>query len=343
MKIERGETMSECIMGIEIGSSNIKIIETTKKAATMTIQRFSILNTPPESITNGVINNAEAIQKVIEEELNAKKYKAKKVVAVVQSNGILIRNAVMEKQPDKVIREILNLRTEEYLPVDKEQYQIDFKVVREYEDEEGTKNELLLVAAPNSVVLPVAEMIKALKRIPVLISIPSEALGNVFGERTRMVYEGAGNVMILDIGGNSSTATVIAEDQAVLTRSINFGVDSINRSIEEAYLGDKSQDEETYNEQIANVIRPQIEYNIIAELERILQFYYSNYKKGNIKKIYLIGGGANIKGMRTYIRDALNIPTEKLSEFNTVLESPGIEFEPYRRFFVNILGAINGL
>lgn len=335
--------MSECIMGIEIGSSNIKIIETTKKAATLTVQRFSIIDTPTESIANGVINNVSAIQKVIGEEISSKKYKAKKVVAVVQSNGILIRNAVMEKQPEKVIREILDLRTEEYLPVDKEQYQIDFKVVREYEDDEGTKNELLLVAAPNSVVLPVAAMIKELKLIPIMISIPSEALGNVFGERTRMIYENVGNVVILDIGGKSSTVTVIADDQAVLTRNINFGVESINRSIEEAYIEDQSQDEEAYNQRIANVIRPQIEYNIIAELERILQFYYSNYNKGNIKKIYLIGGGANIKGMRAYIRDALNIPTEKLSEFNTVIESPGIEFEPYRRFFVNILGAINGL
>lgn len=335
--------MAERIMGIEIGSSNIKIVEVSKKAATLTVHKFSILSTPEESIKNGVINNVESIKKVIAQELFDRKYKAKKVVSVVQSTGIIIRNAIMEKQPEKIIRELLDMKTEDYLPVEKGQYQIDFKITREVEEGSTVKNELLLVAAPNNVVLPIAGLIKSLKLKPIMISIPSEALTNVFGNRRRLVFDSSPTVLVLDIGGNNTNATIVAQDQALLTRSIEFGVEDVNEALNSSVQNMGLLDKAIGNEELSDIIRPQIEYNIISEVERILQFYYSNFGNNGVKKIYLTGGGANVKGIRTYIRDALNIPTEKLNEFSTVIEAPDVEFEPYRRFFVNILGAINGL
>lgn len=335
--------MAERIMGIEIGSSTIKIIEVSKKAATLTVHKFSIIDTPQETINNGVISDIEAIRKVIAKEIFERKYRAKKVVSIVQSSGIIIRNAVMAKQPEKLVRELLDIKTEDYLPVERGQYQIDFKVIREFQEDEMDKNEILLVAAPNSVILPTATLIKALKLTPILISIPSEALSNVFGIRRRLVYDSAMSVLVLDIGGKNTTATIISQDQAILTRSIEFGVENINRALNESHKMSDVSGGSPINDELSDIIRPQVEYNIIAEVERILQFYYSNFGSNSIKKIYLVGGGANIKGIRTYIRDALNIPTENLNEFSTVIEAPGVEFEPYRRFFVNILGAINGL
>ena len=123
---------------------------------------------------------------------------------------------------------------------------------------------------------------------------------------------------------------------------IEFGSEYLSEKINETQisLDQEEEDEEAY---FAKVIRPQVEYNIVSEVERILQFYYSSYGNGAIKKIYLTGGGANVRGIRGYMRDALNVPTEKISHFDSVTEAPGIEFESYTRFFVNVLGAINGL
>lgn len=334
--------MAKSILGLEIGSSNIKIIEVVKKGITLEVQRFSLLDTPTDCINNGVISNIEPIRKVIAEELRLKKYKANKVVMIVQSSNIIIRNAIMDKQPEKVIRQLLEIKTEDYLPVERGQYQIDFKITNEYEENGVIKNKLLLVAAPNAVVLPAASLVKSLKLTPILISIPSEALGYVFNANSRMIYEGIKNVMILDIGGKSTTATIVSEEEAILTRTIDFGVEHINEIINESGLAQKAQGE-AEEDYLTGIIRPEIEYNIVSEVERILQFYYSSYSSGIVKKIYLTGGGANIKGIRGYIRDALNIPTEKLSRFDTVMDNKGIEFESYARFFVNILGAINGL
>ncbi len=334
--------MATSFLGIEIGNTHIKMVEAIKRGATLVVKRFSLLQTPTDCMNNGVISNIDPIKKVVAEELKARKYKAKKVVAVVQSSNIIIRNALMEKKPEKIIKQLLEIKTEEFLPIEHEQYQIDFKIIEEVEEEGVTKNKLMLVAAPNAVVLPVASLMKSLKLIPIAITIPSEALQSVFHSRTRMIYETVGNILVLDIGGKSTTATIITGGEACLTRMIEFGAEYLSEKINEAQISidQVEEEEEAY---FAKIIRPQIEYNIVSEVERILQFYYSSYGNGAIKKIYLTGGGANIRGIRGYMRDALNIPTEKISHFDSVTEAPGIEFESYARFFVNVLGAINGL
>lgn len=332
--------MVKSVLGLEIGSSNIKMIEVARKGSSLEVKKFSLLNTPKDCVNNGVVNNIEPIRQLISDELKRKHYKAKKVVSIVQSGNTIIRNAVMDKQPEKVIRQLLEVKTEDYLPVERGQYQIDFKITGEFDEEGVVKNKLLLVAAPNMVVLPVAGLIKSLKLSPIMISIPSESLGYIFSHESRMLYDDAQNVMVLDIGGKSTTATIISNEAAVLTRTIDFGVEHINEIINDADVAERAQGGEEF---LAGIIRPEIEYNIVSEVERILQFYYSSYTTGAVKKIYLIGGGAAIKGIKGYIRDALNIPAENLNHFDTVKDSSGMDFEGHAKFFINILGAINGL
>ncbi|PHV72340.1 hypothetical protein CS063_02360 [Sporanaerobium hydrogeniformans] len=340
--------MAKRIMGIELGNHTIKLLEVTKKAATLKVEKFALLEIPKEAMENGIITDREAICQMIREEKALQRFKAKKVVVVIQNNGTIIRHVVMDKKPEKLVRELLAIKPEEYLPIEQGHYQIDFKVVREWEEEGQTKMEVLLVAAPNSVILPMMDMIENLKLEPISMTIPSEALAKVFGMSNRMVHDTEEDVLILDIGGKSTTATIIASGQAVLTRMIEFGMEVINETINSSFirLDASTMDQESkkeYDLYIEELIKPQIEYSIIAELERILQFYYSRFENRPIKKVYLIGGGTRIKGLRRYIKETLNIPTQVVKEFSTVIESPDIDFASSRVFFVNLLGALNSL
>jgi type IV pilus assembly protein PilM len=336
------------VIGIEIGNKTIKLIEVTKKAATLRVERFSLIDTPKDSIINGVIHNIDPIHHVIAKEMAIKKYNAKKAVILIQSSTIIIRNAVVDKQPEKIMKELITMRPDDYLPVETTQCQIDFKVVKEFEEEGHEKQELLLVAAPNNIVSPIINLVGKLKLVPMQITIPSEAIAKAFGTQSRIVHDTDGGVLVLDVGGKITTATIVAKNQAVLTRIIEFGLDAINETISNSMPeADREQlsaeAKARYEENVEELIRPQIQYSIISELERILQFYYSRFENTPIKNVYLIGGGAGIKGIKTYVRDALNIPTQKLTEFSTVIEKPDIQFAPYRGLFVNILGAINGI
>lgn len=332
--------MAEHIMGIEIGSNTIKVIEIIKSATGLEVQKFSLIDTPPKCISNGQLKNMEIIKSILLNEIHDKKYKARKVVSVIQSSQIVIRKLVVDKQPEKLLKQNLETKVTQYLPVKKSHYQIDYKIIGEKEEKGKVKNEILLVAAPNTVVLPMIELIKSMRKIPILITIPSEALGFAFSKAQGILDETASHLMILDIGARTTAATVIVDEQAVITRCITFGVDDINERLSEVQVKEENENEAMY---LQEVIYEQIKHNLIEEVERVLQFYYASFEEGFVEKIILIGGGANIKGIKKCISEALNIPVGGLGEFNGVTPKSGIEFEPYKRFFINILGAINGL
>lgn len=322
--------MTRRLTGIEIGSTHIKIIEAVRSEATIAVKKFSLLKTPPECILDGVISQIDPIKKVILEELRAKKYRSKKVVVVIQSSQIIIRNITMEKQSEKMTKSWLQMQMETFLPIESNQYQIDFKVVEEVEEEGQIKDKWMLVAAPNTVILPITHLIKDLKLRPISITIPSEALHHIFYPLARTDDEALSNILVLDMGGRSTTVTIFAEGRTYLTRIIEFGIEHI--------------EDKNYKEEYSiKVIRPQIEYNILSEVERILHFYYSTKEANPIRRIYLIGGGANVKGMESYIRDALNIPVESIDFLEYITDVPEIKFKQQISLFINILGAVYGL
>lgn len=326
------------VLGIEIGSHLIKMIEVIKRGEYLTVQRYSILHTPPNCICNGIISKKKVLYKVISEELKSQKYKARKVVAIVQSSHIIIRNILMEPYAEKTIKQLLEIKPETFLPIEKKQYQVDYKILGKVEQEE-VKNKLEVVAAPNDIIFPLAELMEDLKIKPICISIPSEALANIFTLEPRMIYDENKNIMIIDMGGCSTTVTIIAENGEVLTRIISSGVEDANTGGLRFYDLD-SKEMETFEEYFLTIMKPQIESRIVPEIEKILHFYYANYQAPPIKKIYLIGGGANINGLRAYLRDILNTPTKKVNQLDFVHVAPKIEFEKYIGLFVNIIGAI---
>lgn len=329
--MKEGSILAVRLMGIEIGNTHIKILEVVKSGAKIEVKKFSLLKTPPDCILDGVISQIDPIKKVISKELKAKRYRSKKVVAVVQSSHIIIRNVIMEKQPEKIIKQFIQMKIESFLPIESEQYQIDFRVLEELEEEGQIKNKLMLVAAPKRVILPLASLLRSLKLRPLSITIPSEALQSIFHLSMGMSQEVVDTILVIDMGGKSTTVTIITEDGTYLTRMIPFEIEK---------LDEKNDQKEDY---FTKVIRPQLEYNIISEIERILQFYYSSEGKGAISKIYLIGGGANMKGIKSYIRDAFNIPVESMEFSESVTEIPDIGFKQDISFFANVLGAVHML
>lgn len=328
------------ILGIEIGSSNIKLIEVSKKKTGLLVHQFSIRETPSGSVKEGIIQNQALLKKVIEEELREKKYKAKKVVSVVQGSSIIVRNISLEKQKDSKIKDILDTEIEKYLPIEKELYQIDYKVTQQ---EDRGMCGVMLVAAPRTMIIPLVELIKSVNLFPIAINITSEAVGGILAGANKLIDYVPNTIGVLDIGGNSLNMTIIVGGQVILNRYISFGVNQLNEILEKAHDAQQAVGKSLEKVDIEQIIRTEIERHIISELERILQFYYRSYKDRTLEELYLIGGGADIEGLQSYIRYSLNLPVTIISEIERVREDKNIDFKPNTALFISLLGAINSL
>lgn len=342
--------MVQRILGIQIGSEMIKLIETTRnKGAALNVERCSYIDTPANSVSNGTITDVEVLKEAISNEMAAQGMKGKKVVVVFESTATINRTAIINKQTHSAIRSLLDTKPEDYLPVTGAEYQIDYKIMREFKDENGQdKMELMIVAVPNSIISPIIKLMDDLKLDIQRITIPSEALIKIFNKTAGIIKYLPSESCVINVGNLTSSVIFIRDGQANFYKNVDFGLTAYQNLLKESYLNSdvslmppelKSQ----YDAQVREVAYPMIESQLIRPLERLTQFYTTRFAQKNIETVYLIGGGASIDFLDTYLSEAIGIPVVKVEHLNNITSNGLTKFNESSPYFIDILGAINGL
>lgn len=319
------------ILGIEIGNSWIKLLEVSKMGGYTKIHQFSMLETPKNSMKDGEIQEIQSLQKLILKELEDKKYQAKKVVVIVQSSQIIYRQIELKKMSEKAMSQWLEVKIEDLLPIKSGNYQLDYKVVGTLKKEQNIKNKVLLVATPSSIITKTVQLIKSLYCSPILITPSAEAIAYLCLSEPFFELKKIPAIMVVDIGCETTHITIVSNKGDVLSQIILYGTHQLDKQNLEAC---EYEDEFIY---------AQIDYNILKEAKQVLHFFEDHFKCEKVAKVYLIGSGTKIKGIRSYIRDELELPTEIMNQLDTILIAPQANFERYVELFINLLGGVKAV
>jgi len=350
--------MAKYILGLEIGHSNIKMLECRQKNGELIIEKAQIIPTPKGAILDGIINDVQQIYDVIDKEIKNKRYRSKNVVMVIKSSEIITRDIMKPAMPKKDMDAILSLEYQEHLLVEVSQYQVTYKVLKEVVEGNQEKQEIQIVAAPNTIISPLLEVADKLKMRVRAINIASDAITNIFSIDSEMIVTNEDDIMVIDLGGKATTVTIVSKGVGVLNRDIPFGLDSINELLAKEfgssdpdiiekfkiqYAGIYDEDDEIsiYGQHISTILKPMIQYQLIADIRRLLQFHFSRNKSNKIEKIYIIGGGAYLKNIDKYMSQLLEIPCVLGVELNLNKVKPPIEFQEEGAYFTNVLGLVS--
>ena len=312
--------MEKPIIGLEIGHSNIKLLECRYKYGQLIIEKAHKIPTPEGAISNGIIHDVQQIYEVIKKEIKNNKYRSKDIVAIIKSSEIITRDIHMPVMPKKDMDIILPLQYQDYLLVELSQYQVTYKVVGEVMGIDQMQQEVLIVAAPNKIIFPLLEVASKLKMRVKSINIASDAVTNIFFKHNGITIIEEEEIMVVDVGGKSTTVTIVSEGVGVLNKEILIGMDSVD-PLSICELG--------------------LENTLVFEIKRFLKFYFSRSKKNAIEKIYIIGGGAYLNSINQYMTSMLNIPCVSGIELDSNLVKFSQDFEDESAYFANLLGIIN--
>ena len=350
--------MAKHILGLDIGNSNIKLLECKLKGNRYFVEKSKIIMTPDETISDGVIWDTNKIYQLLDKEFKERKYKSKDLAIVIESNEIITRNIRMDKMPAKDMKAILELQYHEYLLVDISQYQVTHKVVGEITTPDGIEQEILIVAAPNKLLDPLIEIADKLRMKLKSINISSDSVANLFHEDSFLLDMQEESAMVIDIGGASTIVTVISEGVGVLNKNIRFGLRELDQLIynqygskqigdierfKEKYGGIYEEDPygEGYSQFISSSIKPMIEHKLAPDIRRLLQFHFSRGKHDQIERIYITGGGARLKNIDKYMSEILGIPCSAGIKLDITQIEAGQEVHSNNEYFANILGLIS--
>ncbi|MFZ2038363.1 MAG: type IV pilus assembly protein PilM [Minisyncoccia bacterium] len=337
------------VIGLDIGSSSVKIVQLKKKKGRAVLETYGEIAIGPYA--NQEIGRATnlSLDKLSEAILDL--IKEANVTSNVCCTSIPITSSLISfiKVPDlgeKKLAEIIPLEARKYIPVPTSEVTIDYWVIPTEESafsefqssakilDEKIKNVLLVVVHNDA-----KSKNDQLMKMSGLVAASSEI--ELFSTIRAVTEPGLETQMILDFGARTTKIYII--DRGILRASniVNRGGQditlaisrSLGLSFDEAERIKKSTPGGSVIRDVSDLSSVNLDF-IFSEVKRVIVNYQKNYNK-NISKVFLTGGGANLKGLNESVKVALDLPVEKGNPFGkleypafleNVLKSVGPEF-----------------
>lgn len=299
-------------LGIDIGDSSLKMVELRKKNKQIYLSNYAF---------------SEHVSEVNFTKIDDPAYLANAINKVRNDAGITSKRATVSLPTFSVFSSIININNfdkknlantvseeaKKVIPLPLEEMTIDWRVIPDANGKIPTKGNLrvFLTGSPKKLVRRYVDIFKAAKLS--LVSLETETFSLV----RSLVGNDKSNVMIVEIGANSTNLSIVRESIPVLNRSLAVCSSTITKALSEKMgldfvqaeqfkidLSASLRDEEKKDAMpplIAETIEP-----ILIEIRYMMDFFYSQNNQ-NIEKIILSGGGALMLGLTEYLSEKLNI------------------------------------
>lgn len=313
---------SKPIVGLDIGSSAIKLVEAEKKRSGWVVRSFSSVTLPEDTIVDGEIVNQAAVVESIKTLLKEASPRSKLVCTSVAGASVIIKHIAIPKAQEKDIEDQVYWEAEQYIPFDMKDISLDYEVVQE--DMGDGKMDILLVAAKKDFIDKRLGTVREAGLTPEVLDVDALALANVFWENYEMTPDNA--VLLVDVGASLTKINIVSQNTTLFTRDVAVGGKNLTQEIQNK-LGISFPEAEVLKidacstGQIPEEVVPlvnSISENIALEIRRSLDFYAASPVQLPVTGVYLCGGSSRVPGLSNLLAETLGLSVEYLNPFSKV-------------------------
>lgn len=324
------------LVGVDFGSSSIKIVKIKKTGETFQLTGCGIIPLPAgaKPWMEMMPEEKAKIVKKVKNFLSSGGIKTKATAASVMGSSVIVRYVKLPKMPDNELAKSLRFEAEEFIPFDISEVYLAAEPVKDVEEEGQAKVEAVLVAAKMDIVNERIGLIKDIGLDPVIIDVDSFCANNVY-EHCYPAYRDE-NTMILNIGAQMTTLSISDHGVVRVVRDVSFSGNMLSKLVMEAFACDFSQgealkkqygivpsaeleamsDAETA-EQVTSALIQCVDDQLLAEIQKSIDYFNTiSTASEDIKKIVLSGGGANLKNLDKYLTRQTDISVEIFNPLN---------------------------
>ena len=333
------------IFGIDINDLSLRIIKLHKKGNSFKLVSFNDVDIAPGIVKEGVIQNEEALAKIIDtsyKTVKGKKLDTKYVVVSLPEEKSFSQVIQMPKMTETELRLALPYEAENYIPLPVDKVYMDFQPI-DYHESNPNHVDLLINVMPKPIVDSYVSCFKKIGLIPCILEIESQSVVRAFTKNNEKMPP----TIFIDFGETKTSLIIYAENSIRFTVTISISSSQFTQVISEK-LGISFNEAE--NLKIKNGIENPTDKkgnNLFLILEPILKDLSGQVKKyidfykghssheyfpldGDIKKIILCGGGANLKGLTEFLSKEINVSVDLGNPFLNIINEKNSIF-PYKR------------
>src|SRR5439155_237302 len=176
---EAGATMAKTCIGLDLGSSSIKMAQLkVGRGGSVQLLAFGLEPVMPDAIVDGTIMNQGAVVDAVRALTSRLKIKQKEVALAIAGHSVIIKKIFVPAMTDDELEEQIPWEAEQHIPFDKNDVEIDHQVLSG-KNAQG-QMELLLVAAKKEVVRDYTAVAREALLNPVVVDIAAFAVQNAY-------------------------------------------------------------------------------------------------------------------------------------------------------------------
>jgi type IV pilus assembly protein PilM len=311
------------VIGLDIGSSSIKMVELKEDKNGYKLQNLAISPLPPEAIVDGALMDSATIIDTIRDVIAASKTKSKDVVTSVSGHSVIVKKISLPFMTEAELEESIQWEAERYIPFDINDVNIDFQIFGSTQENPETMD-VVLVAAKKDIINDYVSVIMESGLTPVIIDLDSFALENMLAINYEM---GDGEtVAVANVGATVTNINIIKNNTSAFTRDIFKGGNQMTEEIQRQLHVDHEEAEKvkvgskvdlSSQPIIQNVLKTASE-SLAVEIGNSLDFFQSTTAYEKIGRLYLSGGGSKIKDFDIIVQQQIGIPVEVVNPFKRI-------------------------
>lgn len=314
MQIPLFSKKSESLLGIDIGSTSLKIVELSRSGRNVAVQNAGIYPIAPNTIIEGKIADVPTLAQTLRKAVAMMRTKAKNVAVAVPGSAVITR--VLEMPADLTEDELetqLLMEAEQYIPYSLDEVAVDFTVI-ESAGEESEQVKVLLAACRKEAIDALTETVEQADLESKIVDVEPFCLERVYPLLADQLEEdNDGLIAVVDCGATNLRINVLDQGSTVYSREESFGTKQLSEEIqrryglseEEALNAERDGDlPGDYEQEVLSPFRD----SLIQQISRSLQFFYSSTSYSHLDCLILSGGIASNKELASMTESKIEVP-----------------------------------
>jgi type IV pilus assembly protein PilM len=329
------------MIGIDIGSKSIKVIEAVKSSNSWQLKASGAIGfngIAPEKMTTD--EELKATADLLKKTVNQIKISSKEVNIGLPERLVFSRVIKFPMLTDEEIVSAIKWEAEQYIPIPLNEAVVEHMVLEK--KEKSSEILILLIAVPKTVVEKYVKIIRLAGLNPVSAETELIAL-------SRSLAPDKGTSLILDLGANSTNMAITKDSKIFFTRSIPVAGEAFTRAVSQG-MGVTPEQAEEYKKtyglstsqlegKIKNALDPVMRM-VVDEIKKAIHFYQTEGQTEMPSTVVVTGGASFMPDIQTYLADLLGLETVIGDPFNkfTLDSETAKSLTPYSSYYGTAAG-----
>jgi len=315
---------NEGIVGVDIGTSSIKIAHAEASRQGFVVPHVTICPTPPDSVREGTVTDIPGVAGAVQFAMRSAGIKASSGIVAIAGPGVLVRHVQLPRMAEQVLRKSIHFEAGKFISTSMEDSVVEFEILGD--GEEAGQMKVMLVAAPKAMVESRVGVLEQAGLEPLAVDVEAFATFRALLEYNPDRSFLDSTVALLDMGASHTEINLVCKGNLALTRTVPIAGASLTNAIKSAENCTEDEAEQRKHgfdlSELVDVpagstgdpglktVQSLVD-EMLREVRRSVNYLQSQLPDGaadaTVDRIILTGGAARLGGVAAYTSNRLNI------------------------------------